>query len=88
LVGKLTDKLHGLRESLFVGWFGPIGVGALFYSTFALRKTGNEQVWVIASLLIAASIVIHGLSATPLTKWFGHATTEQADELQAVDNTG
>ena len=87
LIGGLTDKLHGLRESIFVGWFGPIGVGALFYSTFAFLKTGNEQVWVIVSLLIAASIVIHGLSATPFTKWFGRTTTEQNDVTEAAENT-
>jgi NhaP-type Na+/H+ or K+/H+ antiporter len=71
LAGMLTKKLHNWKESLFFGWFGPIGVSAMFYAAFALRKTGIQNVWIIASLIIAASTIIHGLTATPFTRWFG-----------------
>ena len=36
-------------DVLFAGWFGPIGVAALFYAMLALRRIDNGQVWVIAS---------------------------------------
>jgi len=57
--------------ALFVGWFGPIGVAAIFYATLAVRETGSELPWVAASLVVAGSLLVHGLSATPLTYWYG-----------------
>jgi NhaP-type Na+/H+ or K+/H+ antiporter len=56
---------------LLTGWFGPIGIAALFYATLAVRQTEDDLIWVVGSLLICASIVAHGISATPLTKWWG-----------------
>jgi hypothetical protein len=50
---------------LFLGWFGPIGAAALCYAAYSLRETGIEEVWVVGSLVICASVVIHGVTATP-----------------------
>lgn len=54
------------RDALFLGWFGPIGVAALFY----LADAGEHGVladplWAAGSLVIAASVLVHGISATP-----------------------
>lgn len=57
--------------TLFVGWFGPIGVAALFYATLAVRETGIETVWVLASLVVAGSVLVHGATATVLTFRYG-----------------
>jgi sodium/hydrogen antiporter len=59
------------RDALFLGWFGPLGVAALYYAELALRHTGREEIWVVASLAISASIVAHGVTATPLTRLYG-----------------
>ncbi len=59
---------HNFRDSLYVGWFGPIGVAAIYYLSFSVRQIGTEVFWEIGTLVIFASILIHGLSATPLTK--------------------
>jgi sodium/hydrogen antiporter len=68
LLGPLRGRA---RDVLFLGWFGPIGAAALYYATFSLRETGIEEAWVVGSLIICASVVIHGVSATPLTKLYG-----------------
>jgi NhaP-type Na+/H+ or K+/H+ antiporter len=60
-----------LPDTLFLGWFGPIGIAALYYANFAIRHTGFDQIWAISSLVISASIIAHGVSATPLTKLYG-----------------
>jgi len=60
---------------IFVGWFGPIGAAALYYAAFSLRKTGIEEAWVVGSLIICASVLVHGVSATPLTKLYGRLPT-------------
>jgi NhaP-type Na+/H+ or K+/H+ antiporter len=35
------------------------------------RETGNETVWVGASLLMAASLLVHGITAAPVAKYYG-----------------
>jgi NhaP-type Na+/H+ or K+/H+ antiporter len=62
------------RGALFAGWFGPIGIAALFYVTVAHRLLGNETVWAATALVVASSILVHGVSATPLTKLFGRVS--------------
>ncbi len=80
LLHPLLGRVRGIREALFLGWFGPIGVAALVYGIFALSRTGHEHVWTITSLLIAASVVAHGLTATPsrASTAAGHSTRMRA----------
>lgn len=63
-------------DALFAGWFGPIGVAALLYATISVRETGSEIGWVVGSLVIAASVVAHGVTATPLTQLYGRLAEE------------
>lgn len=58
-------------EAAFAGWFGPIGVAAIYYAMLAEGRTGSELVWPVASLVIAASVLAHGFTATPLSHWLG-----------------
>lgn len=80
----LISPLHHVRGALLLGWFGPIGVGALFYATLALRETGNRLPWTVGSLLVVASVIAHGLSATPLTRRFGQAQERDRSAKRAV----
>ena len=54
-----------------MGWFGPVGVAAIYYAGYSMRETGIEEVWSVCSLMICASIVVHGFSAVPLTELYG-----------------
>jgi NhaP-type Na+/H+ or K+/H+ antiporter len=67
----LLGPLRSHVDTVFAGWFGPIGMAALFYATLAERKAGLEEAWVVGSLVVFASTVAHGMTATPLTKWYG-----------------
>lgn len=80
--------LRSWNDALFVGWFGPIGVAALFYSMLAQQQTQQESVWVISSLLICVSVVAFGFTDTPLTKRYGHLTpsSSPAASYQAGKN--
>jgi sodium/hydrogen antiporter len=72
ILRRLLGPLGGrVKDVLFLGWFGPIGAAALYYAAFSLEETGIEEVWVVGSLVICASVVVHGVSATPLTKLYG-----------------
>ena len=68
LLGPLRSKG---RDVLFLGWFGPIGAAALYYAAFSYRETGIEAAWTVGSLVICASVLVHGITATPLTKLYG-----------------
>ena len=73
LLGPLRGRA---RDVLFLGWFGPIGAAALYYAAFSLRETGIEEAWVVGSLIICASVLVHGVSATPLTKLYGRWSSD------------
>jgi sodium/hydrogen antiporter len=80
LPGMLTIRrwmapVDDRRDALSLGWFGPIGVSALLYATEAVRGTGQEVVWPVVSLIVCGSIVVHGTTATPLTRMYGRHST-------------
>ena len=76
----LIDPLRSRVDALFAGWFGPMGVAALFYATLAERKAGLEEAWVVGSLVVFASTIAHGVTATPLTKWYGRREGPEGDD--------
>ena len=55
------------RDSVFLGWFGPLGVAAIYYATFAGRfdVPDGERIFAAATLAVTASVVIHSVTATP-----------------------
>lgn len=71
LLRRRLDTLHGRADAWFAGWFGPVGVAAIYYATMAARTTPSQEPWVLGSLVVAASILAHGVSATPLTRLYG-----------------
>ena len=68
LLGPVRSKG---KDVLFLGWFGPIGAAALYYAAYSYRETGIEAAWTVGSLVISASVLVHGITATPLTKLYG-----------------
>ncbi len=62
--------IKNYRDALFAGWFGPIGVAALYYSFYSWRQTNNETIWVITSMMIFASIIVHGITDGPFSKMY------------------
>lgn len=52
-------------DALFLGWFGPVGISALFYLTLAAEELAVDPALIAAgALVIAGSTVAHGLTAT------------------------
>ncbi|SDZ20695.1 sodium/proton antiporter, CPA1 family [Micromonospora pattaloongensis] len=64
----------GWREVVFLGWFGPIGVSALFYLTFSADEGARDPLlWNAGSLVVVLSIVLHGATAMPGRRWYAAA---------------
>lgn len=56
------------------GWFGIRGIGSLYYLTYALGKglegeVGEQIAW-ITYITVVISVIVHGISATPLINWY------------------
>jgi sodium/hydrogen antiporter len=60
---------HNRAETAFLSWFGPIGVSALFYATVAQRETGDRIAFDYVTLAITMSVLLHGVTSSPLTIW-------------------
>ncbi|HEY9636315.1 MAG TPA: sodium:proton antiporter [Coleofasciculaceae cyanobacterium] len=59
---------------LLFGWFGIRGVGSLYYLCYAFGKglkgeTAEQIAW-ITYMTVIISVVLHGISATPLMNWY------------------
>ena len=59
------------RDILFSGWFGPVGIAAVFYATLVTGRSDVQAAWTVGSLVVCASIVGHGISANPLIALYG-----------------
>ncbi|WP_227370585.1 cation:proton antiporter [Halomonas sp. M20] len=56
--------------ALVMGWFGPIGISALFYGVLASSRTGDDSIWIVVSLCVFASVVAHGITAAPFARLY------------------
>lgn len=65
-----------------IAWFGVRGIGSIYYLMFALsRGLPAELAQPLMSLTfttVAASVVVHGVSATPLRRWLETPRRSQA----------
>lgn len=72
---KAIPALSSLKEAIFAGWFGPIGVGAVFYIQVALRELpedgSRDRVRAIYAPLVLfmvfSSVLTHGITI-PISK--------------------
>ena len=74
----------GRPDAAFAGWFGPIGVSALFYLSLEAERLAVEPVVLAAgSLVVAASTVVHGVTSSPGRVLYRRATTPAAERSHA-----
>lgn len=73
LISLLGSRLS-LVTCLLFGWFGIRGVGSLYYLTYAMGKglesNISEQIAWISFITIILSVLLHGITATPLINWY------------------
>ena len=62
-------------QRLLMSWFGIRGIGSIYYLMYAVNHGLAEDIaWQLAGLklaLVASSIVLHGISVTPLMALYG-----------------
>jgi sodium/hydrogen antiporter len=74
LVRPLLGELRPVRDALFIGWFGPLGVAAIYYAALVESRFEMPLLWPVVSLIVSASIAAHGISSTPLTRLYGRVS--------------
>lgn len=79
----VRSRLEG-PDTAFLAWFGPVGVAALYYAMLAKAKTGHD-LFPEVSLVIVASIVVHGLTAAPLTRLHARAARAKPEASAAAE---
>lgn len=69
----VRERDLSVPQRRLVAWFGVRGIGSLFYLAFVLAQgvTTSLAATLVSACLwtIALSIVVHGISATPLMAW-------------------
>lgn len=77
----------GRLQSALMAWFGIRGIGSIYYLTYAITH-GLEvgvarQIAALTVVTVATSIVVHGISVTPLMQRYSQAETEESEAAQS-----
>ncbi|KAI8047734.1 Cation/H+ exchanger [Gilbertella persicaria] len=67
---KYIPAIRNWREALFTGWFGPIGVGAIFYYQVAIESVPEDGpngharavMLPVVYFLVLSSVIVHGIT--------------------------
>lgn len=71
------------RDRAAISFFGVRGIATFYYLAYALEQAefpGREELWALAGLIVAASVVVHGLT--------GSQVLEHLDERREQARTG
>lgn len=67
------------REAAFAGWFGPMGVSALFYLAHSIDKGVHDpRLFAAGTLAVTASVVAHGVTSSPLRRVYASSSAESS----------
>lgn len=57
----------------FIGWFGPRGLSTLLLMLLVVQAglPLAVQLFAVAGVVVFVSVILHGVSATPLSEWYG-----------------
>lgn len=69
-IGLYKRDIH-LKEKLAISFFGIRGMGSIFYLAFAFHEATFEhqdELWAVVAFTILLSIIVHGISSTPIMK--------------------
>jgi sodium/hydrogen antiporter len=86
-IGQNTNPIR----PWLLGWFGIRGVGSLYYLFYSLgeglKSEVGEQISWITLITVVISIVLHGITSTPLMNWYNqHIETRNQRSSQPIVN--
>jgi sodium/hydrogen antiporter len=75
LIGTPTQRF----QRGMMAWFGIRGIGSLYYLSYAMThglEEGREEMATLTITVVAASILIHGISSQPILDWYERKIVE------------
>ncbi|MBC9957445.1 sodium:proton antiporter [Yimella sp. cx-51] len=75
-IDRAGDGVLGPRERLATAFLGVRGIGTLFYLAYATAHSQLDnaaELWSIAGFTVALSVLVHGMSASPVVNWLDRA---------------
>jgi len=82
LIGMIGAKASR-SEKLTIAFFGIRGVGSFYYLAYGLNHgefAEAERLWTVLSLVVVLSVVLHGLTVTPVMRWLDRSQGRDPDE--------
>ncbi|MEG4318661.1 sodium:proton antiporter [Microcoleus sp. Aus8_D1] len=83
-ISTIGSRLHPASR-LLCGWFGIRGVGSIYYLAYAfghgLKGELGEKIAWITFTTIVISVIVHGISATPLMNWYERRIKPKVPDL-------
>jgi NhaP-type Na+/H+ or K+/H+ antiporter len=74
----------GWADAAYLGWFGPVGVSAIFYLTLEAKEMAvPEAVLAAGTLVVVASTVAHGLTGSPGRVLYKRVTSDRSQPARA-----
>jgi NhaP-type Na+/H+ or K+/H+ antiporter len=70
-------------EKVTIAFFGIRGVGSFYYLAYGLNHgefAEADRLWMVLSLVVVLSIVLHGLSVTPIMRWLDRSHGRDPDD--------
>jgi NhaP-type Na+/H+ or K+/H+ antiporter len=83
----LAGGCTGRRERAVISFFGVRGIGSLYYMAYATGEAefpGEERLWAVTQLVVLASVVLHGVTATPVMTWLDRHRAATAEALHGT----
>ncbi|GAA5929313.1 hypothetical protein JCM10213_006346 [Rhodosporidiobolus nylandii] len=65
---RFVPAIDGIKQAIFTGWFGPIGVSAIYYAILALHVLPDDRVvlrsviFPVVFFMALCSVIVHGIS--------------------------
>ncbi len=69
--------------TVFLGWFGPRGIASILFVLLVIEEfdlAGEETIFAAAVTTVLLSVLAHGLTAFPASKWYSEHITTRASE--------
>jgi sodium/hydrogen antiporter len=88
ILKPFLSKISRWPRVLLIGWFGPIGVAALFYAVLSVKEAGYSEAVPVTLAVITASVFIHGITSVPFSRIYHRIDKDDVEGDSDEENIG
>lgn len=89
VVLSLTGSGLAMLDKLFLGWFGPRGLASVLFALLVSAQASMpviEKISAVVFITVALSVLLHGISAGPLSVWFGRYQKNKSIDVGNINS--